>query len=108
MAIQIFGTKKCRDTQKALRYFKERGIPVHFVNIAEKPVSGGELDAVIRSCGIEALIDTAAKDYASVQYLADKRDMLLTHQAVIKTPLVRNGNAATAGIREDIWKSWKK
>ena len=33
MNIQIFGTKKCNDTKKAQRYFKERGIKFQFIGI---------------------------------------------------------------------------
>ena len=36
MNIQIFGTKKCNDTKKAERYFKERGIKYQFVDMKEK------------------------------------------------------------------------
>ncbi len=32
MNIQIFGTKKCNDTKKAERFFKERGIKYQFIN----------------------------------------------------------------------------
>ena len=46
MNIQIFGTTKCFDTKKALRYFKERKIPVQFVNLKEKGLSKGEYNKV--------------------------------------------------------------
>lgn len=36
MNIQIFGTKKCNDTKKAERFFKERGIKYHFIDMKEK------------------------------------------------------------------------
>ena len=36
MNIQIFGKAKCFDTQKAQRYFKERGIKFQFIDINEK------------------------------------------------------------------------
>ena len=36
MNIQIFGTKKCRDTRKAERFFKERGIKYQFIDMKEK------------------------------------------------------------------------
>lgn len=36
MNIQIFGTKKCNDTKKAERYFKERGIKYQFIDMKEK------------------------------------------------------------------------
>ena len=32
MNIQIFGTKKCNDTKKAERFFKERGIKFQFID----------------------------------------------------------------------------
>ena len=35
MNIQIFGTKKCRDTRKAERFFKERGIKYQFIDMKE-------------------------------------------------------------------------
>ncbi len=41
MNIQIFGTKKCNDTKKAERFFKERGIKYHFVDMKEKGMSKG-------------------------------------------------------------------
>ena len=36
MNIQIFGTKKCNDTKKAQRYFKERSIKFQFIDMSEK------------------------------------------------------------------------
>lgn len=36
MNIQIFGTKKCNDTKKAQRFFKERGIKFQFIDMNEK------------------------------------------------------------------------
>ena len=36
MNIQIFGTKKCNDTKKAERFFKERGIKYQFIDMKEK------------------------------------------------------------------------
>ena len=38
MNIQIFGTSKCFDTKKAIRYFKERKIPVQYIDIKQKPM----------------------------------------------------------------------
>lgn len=36
MNIQIFGAKKCFDTKKVERYFKERGIKYQFIDMREK------------------------------------------------------------------------
>ena len=44
--IQIFGTKKCNDTKKAERFFKERGIKFQFIDMKEKGMSKGEFEGV--------------------------------------------------------------
>ena len=51
MNIQIFGTTKCFDTKKAQRYFKERGIKFQMIDLAQKGMSKGELDSVLRAVG---------------------------------------------------------
>ena len=42
-SVQIFGTKKSSDTRKAQRFFAERRVAVHFVDLAERAASLGEL-----------------------------------------------------------------
>lgn len=112
MNIQIFGTKKCFDTKKAERYFKERNIKFQSVDIKEKGMSKGELASVLQSVGgFEALIDKNAKDkdtLALFMYLSeeDKLDKLLENQQLIKTPVVRNGKNATVGYAIEVWKAW--
>ena len=49
MNIQIFGTKKCNDTKKAERFFKERGIKYQFIDMKEKGMSKGEFTSVVRN-----------------------------------------------------------
>ena len=112
MNIQIFGTKKCQDTRKAERFFKERGIKYQFVDMAEKGMSKGELTAVAQANGgMENLINPDAKDKDTVtllKYIAegDRLGKLLENQQVIKTPVVRNGKQSTIGYQPDIWKKW--
>ena len=113
MNIQIFGTKKCNDTKKAERFFKERGIRIQFVDMKEKGLSKGELKSVAAvNGGIMNLINPDAKDkdtVALMQYIADedKVDKLLENQQIIKTPVVRNGKQATIGYQPDVWKKWE-
>ena len=112
MNIQIFGTKKCQDTRKVERFFKERGIKYQFVDMAEKGMSKGELTAVAQANGgMENLINPDAKDKDTVtllKYIAegDRLGKLLENQQVIKTPVVRNGKQSTIGYQPDIWKKW--
>ena len=113
MNIQIFGTKKCFDTKKAERYFKERRIPFQRIDLAEKGMSRGELQNVCRAVGgLEALLDEKCRDQDTlslVRYLtADaKLDKVLENQQILKTPIVRNGKAATVGFAPDVWKTWE-
>ena len=51
MTIQIFGTKKCNDTKKAERFFKERSIKYQFIDMKEKGMSKGEFNSVAQANG---------------------------------------------------------
>lgn len=110
MNIQIFGTKKCFDTKKAERYFKERGIKYQFIDMKEKGMSKGEFNSVKQSVGgLDNMIDQNHKDkdlLALIKYIVDKEEKILENQQVIKIPIVRNGKVATIGYVPDIWKKW--
>ena len=112
MNIQIFGTKKCNDTKKAERFFKERGIKYQFIDMKEKGMSKGELTSVASANGgLMNMINPEAKDQdavALIQYIADedKLEKLLENQQIIKTPVVRNGKKSTLGYQPEVWKSW--
>lgn len=112
MNIQIFGTKKCSDTRKAERFFKERGIKFQFVDMKEKGMSKGEFNSVAAANGgIDNMIDTNSKDKDTllmIQYIAeeDKLEKILENPQVIKTPVVRNGKQSTIGYQPEIWKKW--
>ena len=111
--IQIFGTKKCNDTKKAERFFKERRINYQFIDMKEKGMSKGELTSVASANGgIMNMINSDAKDkdaVALIQYIADedKLEKLLENQQIIKTPVVRNGKQSTLGYQPDVWKNWE-
>ena len=113
MNIQIFGTNKSFDTKKAVRYFKERKIPVQFVDLKEKGLSKGEFRKVAQAVGgIDALLDPKCKDkdtLSLIQYLAEdqKEAKILENQQVLKTPIVRNGAKAAVGYVPDVWKAWE-
>lgn len=110
MNIQIFGTKKCQDTRKTERYFKERKIPFQFVDLTVRGLSKGELDKVRAAVGgLENLIDKTGKEYEkrNLKYLVHNvEEMLLNHPLLLRTPVVRNGAKATVGYCPEIWASW--
>ena len=107
--IQIFGTKKCRDTQKALRFFKERGVDFQFRDLAEKAPSPGELDDMAAAVGGAANLadlDGAAAKASGAAFRAESpRELLLADHRLYRTPLVRAGRGrAAAGVDEAAWK----
>lgn len=112
MNIQIFGTKKCNDTKKAERFFKERGIKYQFIDMKEKGMSKGEFTSVAHANGgIENMINWKGRDQetlALIKYIVDedKLQKILENPQVIRTPVVRNGKQSTLGYQPDVWKSW--
>lgn len=111
MNIQIFGKKKCFDTQKAERYFKERRIKFQSIDMVSKGMSKGELDSVIRAVGLRNLIDTESplykeKNVDRMTTPALIAEILLENPKLIKTPIVRNGQKATVGFVPDVWEGW--
>ena len=109
MNIQILGTKKCRDSQKAERYFKERRIPYHFVDLNERGLSKGELDKIKSAVGLDNLLNRECKEYIklNMQYIVHNREeMMLLHPSLLRTPIVRNAAKATLGYCPEIWQEW--
>src|SRR5215470_4552807 len=102
--IQLFGTKKCKETRSAERFFKERGVPAHVVDLAQKGMSAGELrNVAARVGGFEALIDREGKRYVDkgLKYAAPTgpriEQILIADPLLLRTPIIREGHRATVG-----------
>ena len=112
MEVQVFGIKKSADTRKALRFFSERRIKTHFVDLDERAASPGELKRFIQKFGLDRLIDRESKRYEELGLrharLSDERwlEKLAEEPRLLTMPLVRNGNALTIGLAEKDWQSW--
>ena len=110
MHIQIIGTKKCKETQKAERYFKERRIPFHFRDLTEKGLTKGELENIKHVIPLEDLIDRESKRFKDqgMEFMVfDIEEELLLDPLLLKTPVVRNEKLITVGSQPDVWKKWK-
>jgi arsenate reductase-like glutaredoxin family protein len=109
--VQVFGTPDSQSTRAALRFFKERRIDVHFVDIRRKPMAPGELRRFVERLGARALADEQGKRWrdAGLAYLtmpdADLADRLLNDQRLLNIPLVRIDNGFAAGRNQAAWKS---
>lgn len=112
MQVQIFGTKGCADTRKALRFFKERRIQVHFNDLRQRAASKGELRRFVQKFGTDALIDRESKRFRNLglhaAHYGDDRwlEILEEEPRILVTPLVRWENRLTLGHAEDTWREW--
>jgi arsenate reductase-like glutaredoxin family protein len=113
MPVQIFGTKKSSATRKAERFFAERRIPVHFVDLNERGASKGELQRFVQKFGIDALIDRSSRRFQDLglglaRYGAERwLEILVDEPLMLVQPLVRNAQKLTIGGDADAeWKLW--
>jgi arsenate reductase len=112
-SVQIFGTKKCSETRKTERFFKERGVSFQAVDLAQKGMSPGELRAVAaRVGGMEALIDRDGKRYVDkgLKFAAPTgpriETLLAADPLLLRTPVVRSAAGATVGFQQTVWEEW--
>jgi len=112
LEVQIFGVRKSADTRRALRFFSERRIRTHFVDLMERPASLGELRRFAQKFGVAALVDRASRrfDELGLRYaqLSDDRwlEKLSDEPLLLRMPLVRNANQLVIGADETTWKTW--
>lgn len=110
--IQVFGFHDCQDTRKALRFFAERRIAVHFVDLKERPAAKGELKRFADRFGPAALVDKDSATYKAMglRVALDSPQRLLERALVeprlLRTPLVRNGGKVAIGHTPDEWQAW--
>jgi len=110
--VQIFGFNDCQDTRKAQRFFAERRMPVHYVDLKERPASKGELRRFADRFGAAALVDKEGARYKAMglRVALDSPERLLeralTEPRLLRTPLVRNGGKVTVGLALDEWQAW--
>lgn len=112
MDVQVFGTKACADTRKALRFFKERRVTVHFMDLKQRAASKGELRRFVQKFGTEAILDRESRRFRQLglhaAHYGDDRwlEILSEEPMILRTPLVRNQHRLTVGADEAVWKEW--
>ncbi|MFL5401833.1 MAG: arsenate reductase family protein [Gemmatimonadales bacterium] len=112
MEVQVFGIKKSAETRKALRFFAERRVKTHFVDLQERAASPGELKRFAQKFGGEALVDRLSRRFGdlglSAARLSDDRwvEKLAAEPLLLRMPLVRFGQQLTVGDATDTWRGW--
>ena len=109
--VQIFGVKNSPAVRAAERFFKERRIPIHFVDLSRKPMAPGEIKRFIDRFGLTGLVDTEGKPWidAGLGYLKLSDSELLSRierePKLLRLPLIRAGSRLSIGHDEATWKA---
>jgi arsenate reductase-like glutaredoxin family protein len=109
--VQIFGTRNSATTRAAERFFKERRIPIHFVDLQVKAMSPGEIKKFLDKFGLLQMVDKESKEYesAGLAYIRSSEAELLERIAktpkLLRLPLVRSGQRMSIGHDEAAWKA---
>ena len=112
MEVQIFGVKKSADTRKAQRFFAERRVKTHFVDLMERAASPGELRRFAQKFGVEALVDRDSRRFAELglgpaRYGEERWLQILADEPLLLVmPLVRWQHQLTIGAAEATWRAW--
>lgn len=112
MEVQIFGIRKSPETRKALRFFAERRVRTHFVDLQERAASPGELRRFAQKFGVDALVDRGSRRFADLGLgaarLGEERwlDTLAEEPLLLRMPLVRFQQRLTVGDAEPTWREW--
>jgi arsenate reductase len=111
--IQVFGRNDSQDTRRAQRFFKERRMPIAFVDLKKRPPAPGELKRFAQKFGARALMDEGSRAYkkANLGYLTmgeqEVIERAIAEPRLLRLPLVRFGNQLTIGVEEATWKEWQ-
>lgn len=106
MEVQIFGVRKSADTRAALRFFAERRIKVHFVDLNERAPAIGELRRFADKFGLQALVDRDSKRFAELGRPVATLERLSLEPLLLRMPLVRNQQQLTIGAAQETWNTW--
>ncbi len=112
MEVQVFGTRKSAETRKALRFFAERRIKTHFVDLQQRAASVGELKRFAQKFGVASLVDRSSRRFAELGLgaarLSDERwlERLVEEPQLLRMPLVRFQQRLTVGDAEPDWRGW--
>jgi arsenate reductase (glutaredoxin) len=112
MEVQVFGVKKSSDTRAALRFFAERRVKAHFVDLDVRPASPGELRRFLQKFGADGLVDRDSRRFGELGLATAIRGeewwaaTLSQEPRLLRLPLVRWQQKLTVGPADTTWKEW--
>lgn len=107
--LQIIGTRKCKETAKAIRACKERKFDYQFVDLLERELSDGEWRSIFNAYDPASLIDESSPYYKKEGYSYrsfDSQEELIEHPQLLKTPILRSKGRVHLYFDIEIIESW--
>jgi len=109
--VQIFGVKNSSASRAAERFFKERSVPVQYVDLKQKALAPGEVKRFIDKFALPQLLDTGGKEYevSGLKHMrmgeADLLAKIEREPKLLKLPLCRFLHLLSFGQDEEQWKA---
>ncbi len=107
--LQIIGTKKCKETAKAIRFCKERNLAFQFVDLGQRTLSDGEWKSLFLQHAPLSFLDEESALYKKGGYayrVFDPAEELMEHPDLLKTPILRSKNQVQIGFSDDVLAAW--
>jgi arsenate reductase (glutaredoxin) len=110
MEAQIFGIQKSQETRAAERFFKERKIKLHLVDLLERPIAWGEFKRFVDKFGWDNVLDRTGKVFVAsgLEFMKLSEEGWLAkvqdEPRLLRLPLVRVGKNLAVGKDEAAWK----
>ena len=110
-SVQIFGLKNSSATRAAERFFKERRVAIHFVDLKQKPMAPAEIKRFTDRFSLSGIVDSQGKPWieAGLGYMKMSDAELLARierePGLLLLPLVRCANRLSVGPDEAAWKA---
>ena len=101
--LQVIGRRKSRETQKAVRYLKERRIAYQSIDLDERDLSEREWKSIFSSLDADDLIDRDSAYYRKNGYEwreFSAEEELVLHPELLRLPILRSGQKAVLGTDE--------
>lgn len=109
--VQIFGVKNSSASRAAERYFKERSVPIQYIDLKQKAMAPGEIKRFIDKFALSSLLDVESKEYeaSGLKYMrmgeADLLARIEKEPRLLRLPLCRFLNLLSFGSDEKQWKA---
>jgi arsenate reductase-like glutaredoxin family protein len=109
MDVQLFGHAKSQATRKAQRFFRERRVPLSYVDLRTRRPSPGELRKWVQRFGFDAVLDPQSRSYQEqgLGYVSASVDDWIARMAadpgILRLPLARCGKDLAVGDDPAAW-----